>query len=110
MAEFTHTVDFKSLDPAQKLQILSEMGFVEASPLEHAVNCTSRQGSGLICDCLPGTTSFKAPADVKKYMGETLEARQEFADQRQEFENDGIGKHPGSWLNHLARTAPRYRD
>lgn len=109
MATFTHNVDFSTLDPAQKLHILNEMGFQEAAPLEHAVNCTSRQGSGLRCDCLPGTTSFKAPADVKRYMGETMEARQEFAEKRQEYENDGIGESPGSWTYHLERTAPRYQ-
>src|SRR5690349_21329894 len=59
MAEFTHKVDFSTLDPAQKLHILKEMGFREDGPLEHTINCTSRQGSGLRCTCLPGTTSFK---------------------------------------------------
>lgn len=110
MAEFTHKVDFAGLPPEQKLQILKEMGFKEDGPPEHAVNCTSRQGSGLVCDCLPGTTSFKAPADVKKYMGETMEARQKFAELRSEYENDGIGSSPGSWVDYLERTAPRYRD
>lgn len=110
MAEFTHKVNFAGLSPAQKLAILKEMGFKEDGPLEHGVNCTSRQGRGLKCDCLPGTTSFKAPADVKKYLGETMEARQVFAELRSEYENDGIGENPGSWADYLARTAPRYQD
>lgn len=109
MAEFTHKVDFSALDPAQKLHILKEMGFREDGPLEHAVNCVSRQGSGLRCTCLPGTTSFKAPADVQRYMGETMEARQEFGEKRQAYENDGEGDHPGSWVDYLTRTAPRYQ-
>jgi hypothetical protein len=109
MAEFTHKVDFSTLDPAQKLHILKEMGFREDGPLEHTINCTSRQGSGLRCTCLPGTTSFKAPADVKKYMGETTEARQAFGELREAYFNDGEGENPGSWVDYLTRTAPRYQ-
>lgn len=108
MAEFTLKVEYAGLSPEMKLKILKEMGFREDGPLEHAVDCVSRQGSGFICTCWPGTTSFKAPADVKRYMGEDETARQEFARRRQEFQNDGDGENPGPWYAHLERTAPRY--
>lgn len=101
-------INYLAMSPEQKLQILREMGFREDSPLEHGVNCVSRQGSGLICTCWPGTTSFKAPTDVRRYMGETNEARQEFAKKRADYLNDDIGENPGSWFNHLEKTAPRY--
>lgn len=100
--------NYLALSPQQKLQVMEAMGFREGSPLEHGVDCVSRQGSGLICTCWPGTTSFKAPGDVRRYMGETNEDRREFAEKRAEYENDGIGENPGSWVDHLAKTAPRY--
>jgi hypothetical protein len=102
------TINYAALDPRTKLQILKEMGFQEVGPREHGVDCTSRQGSGLICDCLPGTTSFKATGDVKRFLGETQEARVEYAAKRSEYQNDGIGDSPGSWSSYLERTAPRH--
>lgn len=108
MAEFTHRVNFSSLSPAQKIEILKELGFRESTPDEHAPNCTSRQGGGLRCTCIPPTTSWKAPGDVVKFMGETMEARQTFAEKRSTYENDGVGGSPGLWVDYLAKTAPRY--
>lgn len=101
-------INYLALSPDQKLWVMREMGFREENPLEHGINCGSRQGSGLRCTCLPGTTSFKAPGDVRRYMGETDEARRGFAEKRAEYENDGIGKNPGSWFDHLSETAPRH--
>ncbi|MCP9209605.1 hypothetical protein [Streptomyces cucumeris] len=108
MTELSHKIDFYNLTPEQKLGILKEMGFREEGPPEHSASCTSRQGTGLVCTCLPGTTSFKAPADVRRYMGETPKAREEFAEKRWTYENDGIGKPPGLWVEHLEKTAPRW--
>lgn len=108
MAEFTHKVDFTVLTPHDKLQILKEMGFQEDPPAECGPDCMSRQGTGLICDCWPPTTSWKAPADVREFMGETHKARREFAERRQTYENDGVGDSPGLWITHLEKTAPRY--
>lgn len=110
MAEFTHKVDFSSLSPESKLQILKEMGFGEVTPREHAYGCTSLQGSGLRCTCMPPLTTWTAPGDVRRYMGETKAARQEFAEKRWAYLNDGIGDSPGSWVYHLEQTAPRYQD
>lgn len=101
-------INYLALTPAQKIWVMREMGFQEDSPMEHTVNCTSRQGDGLRCTCIPGTTSFKAPNDVRRYMGETNVARIAFAEKRSEYENDGIGENPGSWFDHLEKTAPRY--
>ena len=108
MAEFTLKVDYTNLSAEMKLKILKEMGFREDGPLEHAIDCVSRQGRGLICTCWPGTTSFKAPADVRRYMGEMDERRSLFAAKRQAYENLGEGESPGSWFTYLERTAPRY--
>lgn len=105
--------DFKihlsTLSPAEKLEALKEMGFTEVPPEEHTINCTSIQGSGLRCTCIPPTTSFKAPLDVRVYMGENVERRQSFAEKRWENMNDGIGESPGMWITHLENTAPRYK-
>lgn len=101
-------INYLALTPAQKLWVMREMGFREGTPLEHGIDCTSRQGSALRCTCWPGTTSFKAPGDVRRYMGETSEARQAFAEKRSEYENNGIGNSPGSWFDHLEKTAPRH--
>lgn len=101
-------IDYAGLSPETKLQILKEMGFREIPPAEHGTNCTSRQGRGLICDCLQGVTTWGAPLDVKAWLGESHEARAEFAARRQLHQNDGIGESPGSWALHLERTAPRY--
>lgn len=101
-------IDYARLDPETKLQILKEMGFREIPPMEHGTNCTSRQGSGLICDCLQGVTTWGAPSDMKRWLGETQEQRAEFAERRQSYQNDGIGDSPGTWSAHLERTAPRY--
>jgi len=101
-------VNYAGLSPEQKLQILKEMGFGEISPNEHGYNCTSRQGRGLICDCLGGVTTWGAPSDVKKYLGETHEERTEFFARRSVYLNHGEGESPGSWRAHLEKTAPRY--
>jgi hypothetical protein len=101
-------IHYSGLSPETKLQILKEMGFRESGPLEHDTECTSRQGSGLICDCLPGTTSWKAPGDVRRHLGEHDEARRDFAEKRQQYQNDGIGDSPGPWYRYLEKTAPRH--
>lgn len=103
------SIDYAGLDPEMKVKILSEMGFKEIPPAEHGTNCTSRQGRGLICDCLQGVTTWGAPLDVKTWLGETHDERAEFAARRQLYQNDGIGESPGSWSNHLEKNAPRYR-
>ncbi len=102
------TINYAGLSPEVKLQIIKEMGFGEIPPAEHGSNCRSREGRGIRCDCLPGVTMWGAPLDVKPYLGETHEQRTEFAAKRQLAENDGEGKHPGSWVTHLENTAPRY--
>ncbi|QJD53813.1 hypothetical protein SEA_KELA_253 [Streptomyces phage Kela] len=102
-------IDYSTLSPETKIQILREMGFKEIPPAEHGTNCLSRQGSGMICDCLMGVTTWGAPLDVKKWLGETHEARSEFAARRHAYLNDGEGESPGSWAVHLEKTAPRYR-
>jgi hypothetical protein len=101
-------IDYAGLSPETKLQILKEMGFREISPDEHGSNCLSRQGSGLICDCLGGVTTWGAPSDVKPYLGETHEIRAAFFARRQTYLNEGEGESPGSWRVYLERTAPRY--
>jgi hypothetical protein len=103
-------VNYAGLSPQQKIQIMEEMGFKEIPPAEHGTNCTSRQGRGLICDCLQGVTTWGAPLDVKTWLGETHDERAEFAARRQLYQNDGIGESPGSWSNHLEKNAPRYRN
>lgn len=102
------SINYATLDPETKLRIAKEMGFREVSPAEHGSNCHSRQGSGICCDCIQGVTMWGAPLDVKPYLGETHEQRAEFAARRQLHDNDGIGESPGSWYQHLERTAPRY--
>lgn len=101
-------IDYSGLSPEQKLQILTEMGFKEIPPAEHGTNCTSRQGSGLICDCLQGVTTFGVPMDVKAWLGETHDDRAAFSARRQVYLNDGVGENPGTWADHLAKSAPRY--
>jgi hypothetical protein len=108
MAEFTPSIDYRSLSPEKKLKILEEMGFSENPPDEHASNCPDRQDDAFRCDCIPPTTSFKAPLDVKAYMGESLRARRDFGEKRSAFVNDGDGEDPGLWITHLEKTAPRY--
>lgn len=103
------TVNYAELSPQQKIQILEEMGFKEIPPAEHGTNCTSRQGSGLICDCLQGVTTWGAPLDVKTWLGETHGERAEFAARRQLYLNEGEGQNPGPWWTHLEKNAPRYR-
>jgi hypothetical protein len=102
-------INYAGLTPQQKLVILEEMGFKEIPPSEHGTNCLSRQGSGMICDCLQGVTTWGAPQDVKKYLGETHEERAKFAARRQLYLNEGEGESPGSWIHHLKKNAPRYR-
>jgi len=102
-------IDYAGLTPQQKILILEEMGFKEIPPPEHGTNCLSRQGSGLICDCLQGVTTWGAPVDVKKYLGETHEERAAFAARRQAYQNEGEGQNPGPWWAHLEKNAPRYR-
>lgn len=102
-------INYTGLSPQQKLQILEEMGFKEIPPAEHGANCLSRQGNGLICDCLMGVTTWGAPVDVKKWLGETHEERAEFAAKRQAYLNEGEGRNPGPWWAHLEKNAPRYR-
>jgi hypothetical protein len=101
-------VNYAGLTPREKLQILKEMGFQEASPEEHGWTCLSRQGKGIICDCLQGVTMWGAPADVKTFLGETHEQRADFAARRQPYMNEGEGQDPGPWWAHLEKTAPRY--
>lgn len=101
-------INYAGLSPQDKLQILTEMGFREIPPSEHGTNCTSRQGRGLVCNCLQGVTTWGAPLDVKGYLGETHDQRVEFAVRRQMHQNEGVGENPGSWMSHLERTAPRY--
>lgn len=103
------TINYAGLSPQQKLQILEEMGFKEIQPAEHGSNCLSRQGSGLICDCLQDVTTWGAPVDVKKWLGETHEERTAFAVKRQAYLNEGEGENPGPWWAHLEKSAPRYR-
>jgi hypothetical protein len=102
-------IDYAGLTPQQKILILEEMGFKEIPPPEHGTNCLSRQGSGMRCDCLQGVTTWGAPLDVKKYLGETHEERAEFAARRQMYLNDGEGENPGPWWAHLEKNAPRNR-
>jgi len=106
--QHSFSIDYAGLGPEAKLQILKEMGFREIPPAEHGTDCTSRQGRGLICDCLQGVTTWGAPLDMKRWMGESQEQRAEFAERRQSYQNDGIGNSPGSWAGHLEKTAPRY--
>lgn len=101
-------INYTRMSPEMKLQILKEMGFGEISPNEHGSNCTSLRGRGLICDCLGGVTTWGAPHDVKKYLGESHEERAEFFARRSAYLNDGEGESPGSWRVHLERTAPRH--
>lgn len=103
------SIDYAGMTPEEKLQIMKEMGFREIPPAEHGTDCTSRQGRGLICDCLMGVTTWGAPPDVKTYLGETHDRRVEFATKRQAYLNHGEGESPGSWVAHLEATAPRYR-
>lgn len=102
-------IDYASLDNETKLQILKEMGFREIPPMEHGTNCLSRQGSGIICDCIQGVTTWGAPLDMKKWLGETHEERAAFAARRHTYLNDGEGESPGSWAIHLEQNAPRHR-
>ena len=102
-------INYATLSPQDKLQILEEMGFKEIPPAEHGTNCLSRQGRGLICDCLMGVTTWGAPLDVKRWLGETHEERAEFAAKRQMYLNEGEGESPGSWVYHLEQNAPRHR-
>lgn len=103
------TINYAAMSPADKIKILEEMGFKEIPAPEHGTNCTSRQGRGLICDCLQGVTTWGAPVDVKKWLGETHEERAEFAAKRQPYLNEGDGENPGPWFVHLEKNAPRYR-
>lgn len=103
------SINYAGLDPQTKIQILEEMGFKEIPPAEHGTNCLSRQGRGLICDCLQGVTTWGAPPDVKAWLGETHEERAEFAARRQLYLNEGEGQNPGPWWTHLEKNAPRYR-
>jgi hypothetical protein len=109
MAEFAHNINFRALSPEQKLQILREMDFIEVAPEEHGSSCPSLRNSGVRCDCLSPTTSWKAPSDVRRYMGETREARQAFDELRSPYLNDGEGESPGLWVDYLEKTAPRYQ-
>lgn len=84
------------LDPEKKLAVLEAMGFTR-SRLEHGVNCLSRQGSGLRCDCVPPESQWRAPADVRKHLGETWEARTAHRNERDLYFNDGIGRSPAPW-------------
>ncbi len=103
-------IDYAGLSPAIKLQIIKEMGFGEISPGEHSSNCTSLWGRGLICDCLPGVTTWGAPFDMKHWLGETQEQRVAFAELRLAYDpnSDTPGVDPSPWYKHLERTAPRY--
>lgn len=77
----------KDLIPEQKLAILKAMGFQARRPM-HTIECTSIQGSGLICTCARPQTHWEAPEDVVVHMHETWEERRAETEERIRREDD----------------------
>ena len=93
----TVNVDWRSLSPEMKVEIIESMGFV-ASFDPHQPDCLA-PGSGLRCNCVPDATVWSPPHDVMALRGETWPER--LAKSRLRFERvvngrtvtvDGFGR------------------
>lgn len=70
------TVDWKSLDPGRKVEIITAMGFTPIGE-DHLPDCPFMADSGNRCNCVPHSTMWGQPADVDEHRGETYEQRRQ---------------------------------
>lgn len=84
------------LSAAAKVQALEAMGFLRTRN-SHSPGCTTFQGSGYICTCLAPESTWSAPAEVCRFLGESLAERRAYTQLRNAHENDGGGSPVKSW-------------
>jgi hypothetical protein len=75
--EFQHMLedaDWGRLAPEEKVRIVEAMGFV-AFRDPHQPECPIVWDSGLLCNCVPPTTTWGPPPDVQVLRKETWEDR-----------------------------------
>jgi hypothetical protein len=77
----------RTLAPDLKVEFLQAMGFTRSGS-RHTRSCASIQGSGLICTCVQPESEWSHPKDVREFLHETPEERQEATRKRIRAEED----------------------